>query len=271
MASKRHGPATGDEIADLIAHGSLPQDVPVWREGMPSWSPANTVAGVRSKIPPPAPPPEPGAASGPPVAVVDVHQGSVMIWPDRVTWGTTTLLASEITGIRYGVVVTKVIGLLSTNRQYTVALTDGRNTISIDRYNLFVGGKVEERFKALLDALSLPVIEPLIRRMLDSVIRGPGFQLEDPGVLATGRLRVDKSGLHWTPGRTLGLFERGGDFVPWSEYHSYSLHQGRIHLFRTTAQRAWLSFGLIDSWNAVCLGPALSAALKTGIVSQVRG
>jgi len=183
-----------------------------------------------------------------------------MIWPDRVTWGATTLLTRDITGIRYGVVVTNLA-----NRQYTVAITDGHKTISIERYNLFTGGKVEDRFKTLLDVLAVSVIEPLIKRMLESIVLGPGFELRDPGILSTGRLRVDKSGLHWTPGRTFGLFERGGDFVPWSEYDTYSLHQGRIYLFRKMMKKSWLSFGLLDTWNAVCLGRVLSAAIQNGI------
>ena len=56
------GPATTDEIKNLITSGAIKGDTMVWREGLAAWAAANTqpeFAGATPAAPPPAP-----AASG---------------------------------------------------------------------------------------------------------------------------------------------------------------------------------------------------------------
>jgi uncharacterized membrane protein len=56
------GPATTEEVKNLITTGAIKADTLVWREGLAAWSPANTQSEFAGTAAPAAPPPAPGAA-----------------------------------------------------------------------------------------------------------------------------------------------------------------------------------------------------------------
>jgi hypothetical protein len=186
-----------------------------------------------------------------PLAVVDLRRGSLVIWPDRVVWGTTTLGLSAITGICYGVVITNGI-----DRSYTLMLTDGTSRIHIVRHSLLVGGGTEARFRQLLGALDAPVIRPLARRMMLAVLGGSALRFRAQDLVSGGLLTLDNKGMLWAPGPLLGLVPRGGDrFVRWREFHKCILESGEARLYRDDGGKPvkWLSVDLLANWNAVLL------------------
>ena len=65
------GPATTDEIKNLITSGAIKADAMVWREGLAAWAAANTQSEFAGATPAAAPPPAPAAAGGPGVFTPD--------------------------------------------------------------------------------------------------------------------------------------------------------------------------------------------------------
>jgi hypothetical protein len=53
---KRLGPLTSEQLADAIATQRLAPDVKVWRQGLPDWSPADTLPEIAQYFPPPVHP-----------------------------------------------------------------------------------------------------------------------------------------------------------------------------------------------------------------------
>ncbi len=75
------GPATTEEIKNLITTGAIKADTMVWREGMAAWAPANAQSDFAGAAAPAAPPAPPAAAGGPGVvtpAAADVEKNKVM-------------------------------------------------------------------------------------------------------------------------------------------------------------------------------------------------
>ncbi len=75
------GPATTEEIKNLITSGAIKADTMVWREGMAAWAPANAQSDFTGVAAPAAPPPAPAAGGGPGVvtpAAADVEKNKVM-------------------------------------------------------------------------------------------------------------------------------------------------------------------------------------------------
>ena len=75
------GPATTEEIKNLIAAGAIKADAMVWREGLAAWAPANAQSEFAGMAAPAAPPPAPAAGGAPGVvtpAAADVEKNKVM-------------------------------------------------------------------------------------------------------------------------------------------------------------------------------------------------
>jgi uncharacterized membrane protein len=66
------GPASTDEIKNLIASGAIKADTLVWREGLASWAAVSTQADFAGVAAPAAPPPPPAPAGS-----ADVEQNKV--------------------------------------------------------------------------------------------------------------------------------------------------------------------------------------------------
>lgn len=102
------GPATTDEVKNLITTGVIKADTMVWREGLAAWSPANTqseFAGVAAPAAPP-PPPAAGKSGGPGVFTpdpADVEKNKVMgvLAYLGILWLVPLLAAKESPFARY--------------------------------------------------------------------------------------------------------------------------------------------------------------------------
>lgn len=64
LGAETKGPETASAVRALISQGQVQPDVLVWRDGLPAWSPASSVAdfAVAARPPAPAPPTLPGPA-----------------------------------------------------------------------------------------------------------------------------------------------------------------------------------------------------------------
>jgi len=74
------GPATTEEVRNLLATGAIPPETLVWREGLASWSPASGLSELAGAAPaaPPPPVPSPIASPGSPIPdAADVEKNKV--------------------------------------------------------------------------------------------------------------------------------------------------------------------------------------------------
>jgi len=189
---------------------------------------------------------------------------------DRVTVGRRSLRLAEITGIRYGITETRVMGVVATDQEYTIGLTNGRDTIAINRHHWFNRGRAEEGFQEVLDALSKPVVQPLLGRLLATIATGKGFDLRDPSGVTADVLHVDKRGLLLKRGKFLGVFGSRERVLPWRDFHGHALQNGRLLLAErdqaSDEAKVFVSLSLKDTWNAVCVPPLIDRAYETGLL-----
>jgi uncharacterized membrane protein len=71
------GPATTEEIKNLITSGAIKADAMVWHEGMAAWAPANGQTEFAGAVPPAVAPPPPAPAAVPLTGAADVEQNKV--------------------------------------------------------------------------------------------------------------------------------------------------------------------------------------------------
>jgi len=188
---------------------------------------------------------------------------------DRITVGRRSLRLAEITGIRYGIVETRVMGVVATDQEYTIGLTNGRDTIEIKRHHWFNRGQAEVGFQEMLEALSQPVVQPLLGRLLATITKGKGFDLKDPSGVTADTVHIDRMGLTLKRGKFLGVFGSGERLLPWRDFHGHALQNGRLWLAErdeSGGPKMFVGLSLTDTWNAVCVPPLIDHAYATGVL-----
>ena len=189
---------------------------------------------------------------------------------DRITVGRRSLRLAEITGIRYGIVETRVMGVVATDQEYTIGLTNGRDTIEIKRHHWFNRGQAEVGFQEMLEALFKPVVQPLLNRLLATIASGNGFDLKDPSGVTADVVHVDKRGLLLKRGKFLGVFGPGERLLPWRDFHGHAMQNGRLLLAErdqaSDEPKVFVALSLKDTWNAVCVPPLIDHAYETGVL-----
>jgi len=176
------------------------------------------------------------------------------LWDDRMTF-------DAITGICYGALVTK-LGPIPFSWAYKLALTNGKQLMLIERGAPPRQKETETQFRALFDALWHPVTSRLVGTIVRAATGGPAVTL--------GGLTIDSNGLTSKPARSFGLRLGDEELLAWNDLAGHTIESGMIYLFRKTERKptVWASLSFRDTWNAVCLGPALTHLYQSGALRR---
>jgi len=182
------------------------------------------------------------------------------LWDDRIAF-------EIVTGICYGGVVTKLQGVIPISWAYKLALTDSKRCIIIEHPSPSLRREeADNPFRTLFEALWGPLTSRLVETIVQAARGGPQVTLSHALSSSYFGVAIDSSGLTWRPTRAFGLPLGVERTLPWKDFAGHTVESGMIHLFRKRGgkPKVWASLSLRDSWNAVCLGPALTHLYKSG-------
>ena len=160
------------------------------------------------------------------------------------------------------------MGVVATDQDYLIGLTNGRDSIVIKRHHWFNAGRVEAGLQEVLQALDKPVIAPLLARLLATITSGKGLDLSDPTGVTRDVLHVDRKGLLLKRGRFLGVFPSRERVLPWRDFYGHTLDNGKLWLAERVDDepKHFVGLSLRDTWNAVCLPPLIDHGFSTGLL-----
>lgn len=204
---------------------------------------------------------------------VDINGSMLVVTEKDISYKATSLKTEGVTGIRYGIYKHYVNGI-RTSQSYSIWLCDNNQDLQIECATGFLtsSAKIEQRYQDALKALWPAVVVPLVSRFLAALDGGQGFTI--------GEVTFNKSGLHragemgivakgaaslWgsvAGGKSIQERERDYKQLSWVDYGGHNSASGKISLFR--GKKAWATFSLRDTWNAVCLDPLFSFLYDEG-------
>jgi hypothetical protein len=205
------------------------------------------------------------------IGSIDINGTLLVVSNTRISFGRQNLRCDEIIGVRYGIFKSYVNGI-RTSRSYAVWLSDQHSSMLVECASAFASSAtVESRYRATLNALYAAVVVPLLESFLVNLSDGSGFQI--------GPIAFDRNGLHrsnsygavkkvllgaWVSmagGKSVAEREQSYQHLTWRDYGGHSFSDGNIRL-HSRNKKIWTQFSLLDTWNAVCLGPLLDFLCK---------
>jgi hypothetical protein len=214
------------------------------------------------------------------VCNIDINGTQLVINRQELKFGTATMPTRSINALRFGIYKHYTNGVRD-HQSYAIWVTDGSRTINIECAKGWRAkdAVIEQRWKVAIDAVFECILGRLMDEMIDGLKTGKGFVIGGIKFDKTGMTRVKGYGpitrAWWSmwhaifKGKTVEQREQEYRHITWQEFHGHGSGNGRVNLWRTHPTKKgktklWISWGLRDTWNAVCISPLLSYLYKDG-------
>jgi len=174
-----------------------------------------------------------------------IRKKRLLIDRHQVAFGNRSIPTSQITGIRWGILIKYTNGV-RTNRSFLVSVCTTQGTsLNMECHSKFFSLGLDEKnwlaFQTMINSCLANVVPRIVQIISSRLTGGETVQV--------GPCRLDREGLHFTKG---ALFWKEERFISW-KHVGFDAENGMVIVYDPRVRKCRTSMSARGTWNAVLL------------------
>jgi hypothetical protein len=173
--------------------------------------------------------------------VVKIRSDEFEVTQDFVRYNDNKIIATNITGLRFGIFTQIINGISSTS--YTIGVRGRDTQISVECKRMFRSdSQAKDDFTAILESLFHQILPDFVTALATNIASGRHSMQIGPLLLTQHGVSCETGSLWW----------KKNVFIPYNKLSFYD-HQGHVHVSAEAPEKIHFALDRRETWNAVIL------------------